>query len=442
MHKLDGRIVVASHNEGKLREIADLIAPFGLEARSAAEFGLPEPDETGTTFEENAYIKAHAAAVATGLPALSDDSGMCADALDGAARRLHGELGGDAGRQARFRHRHAEGRGSVAARRARSSRSIAPARFVAVICLAWPDGDAEYYRGEVEGTLVWPPRGALGFGYDPVFLPDGYDKTFGEMTAEQKHGWKPGEPTRCRTGPAPSRNSPARGWARHERRREPGFGVYVHWPFCAAKCPYCDFNSHVRHQPVDQERFAAAFAAELATMRARTGPREVTSIFLGGGTPSLMKPETVGAVLDAVAKNWTRARWRRDHAGGQPVLGRGVALPRLPRGRRQPRLARRAGAQRPRPQIPRPAAQCRGSADGDRPGARDLPAAVLRPDLCAARPDAGSLGRRARTGDRPRGRSSVALPADHRGRHAVPCAACGEEIRDPRRRTWRPTSTR
>ncbi len=87
--------------------------------------------------------------------------------------------------------------------------------------------------------------------------------------------------------------------------RSPGFGVYVHWPFCAAKCPYCDFNSHVRHQPVDQERFAAAFAAELATMRARTGPREVTSIFLGGGTPSLMKPETVGAVLDAVARNWT-----------------------------------------------------------------------------------------------------------------------------------------
>jgi oxygen-independent coproporphyrinogen-3 oxidase len=89
--------------------------------------------------------------------------------------------------------------------------------------------------------------------------------------------------------------------------RGPGFGVYVHWPFCAAKCPYCDFNSHVRHQPVDQERFARAFAAELSTMRARTGPRTVTSIFLGGGTPSLMKPETVGAVLDAIAARWTVA---------------------------------------------------------------------------------------------------------------------------------------
>lgn len=86
---------------------------------------------------------------------------------------------------------------------------------------------------------------------------------------------------------------------------EPGFGVYVHWPFCAAKCPYCDFNSHVRHQPVDQQRFAAAFATEMATMRARTGPRTVTSIFLGGGTPSLMEPQTVGAVLDAVARNWS-----------------------------------------------------------------------------------------------------------------------------------------
>ena len=87
--------------------------------------------------------------------------------------------------------------------------------------------------------------------------------------------------------------------------REPGFGVYVHWPFCAAKCPYCDFNSHVRHGGVDQERFAAALIREMAAMRERTGPREVTSIFLGGGTPSLMKPETVGAVLDAVAANWT-----------------------------------------------------------------------------------------------------------------------------------------
>jgi len=191
MHKLDGKIVVASHNAGKLREIADLIAPFGLEARSAAEFGLPEPDETGTTFEENAYIKALAAAIATGLPALSDDSGMCADALDGQpgvytanwAETPDGTR--DFGAAMQKVEDLLREKGAVDAK-------DRTARFVAVICLAWPDGHAEYYRGEVEGTLIWPPRGALGFGYDPVFLPDGYDRTFGEMTAEEKHGWKPG----------------------------------------------------------------------------------------------------------------------------------------------------------------------------------------------------------------------------------------------------------
>jgi XTP/dITP diphosphohydrolase len=191
MHRLDGKIVVASHNPGKLREIADLIAPFGLEARSAGELGLPEPDETGTTFEENAYIKAHAAAVATGLPALSDDSGMCADALDGqpGVYTANWAETPDGKRDFGIAMQKVEDllreKGAVGAK-------DRTARFVAVICLAWPDGHAEYYRGEVEGTLVWPPRGALGFGYDPVFLPDGYDKTFGEMTAEQKHGWKPG----------------------------------------------------------------------------------------------------------------------------------------------------------------------------------------------------------------------------------------------------------
>jgi XTP/dITP diphosphohydrolase len=192
MHKLDGRIVVASHNEGKLREIADLIAPFGLEARSAAEFGLPEPDETGTTFEENAYIKAHAAAVATGLPALSDDSGMCADALDGqpGVYTANWAETPDGRRDFGIAMRKVE---DMLRERDAVEPADRTARFVAVICLAWPDGDAEYYRGEVEGTLVWPPRGAHGFGYDPVFLPDGHDKTFGEMTAAQKHGWKPGD---------------------------------------------------------------------------------------------------------------------------------------------------------------------------------------------------------------------------------------------------------
>jgi XTP/dITP diphosphohydrolase len=195
MRPLEGnKIVVASHNEGKLREFADLMGPFGLEAKSAREFGLPEPDETGTTFEENAYIKAFAAASATGLPALSDDSGLVIDVLGGAPGVYTANWAEtpDGTRDFGMAMQRAE----VAMQEVGA---VEPAqrtgRFVAVICLAWPDGEAEYFRGEAEGTLVWPPRGDSGFGYDPVFLPDGQTRTFGEMTAEEKHCWKPGQPT-------------------------------------------------------------------------------------------------------------------------------------------------------------------------------------------------------------------------------------------------------
>ncbi|MGP2491506.1 RdgB/HAM1 family non-canonical purine NTP pyrophosphatase [Mesorhizobium sp. PUT5] len=194
MHSLNGRkIVVASHNAGKLREFSDLMAPFGFEAKSAKDYGLPEPEETGATFEENAYIKAFAAARATGLPALSDDSGLCVDALDGApgvytANWAEKEDGSRDFGMAMQRTEVAMQQVGATEPAQRSG------RFVAVICLAFPDGEAEYYRGEVEGRLVWPPRGDLGFGYDPVFLPGGHDKTFGEMSAQEKHGWKPGEP--------------------------------------------------------------------------------------------------------------------------------------------------------------------------------------------------------------------------------------------------------
>lgn len=187
------RIVVASHNQGKLREIADLIAPFGFEAKSAKSYGLPEPEETGTTFEENAFIKAHAAATATGLPALSDDSGLMIDALGGQPGVYTADwaVTEDGTRDFGLAMQRAE----VAMQQAgATSPDKRKGRFVAVICLCFPDGEAEYFRGEVEGTLVWPPRGELGFGYDPVFMPDGHDVTFGEMTAEQKHGWKPGMP--------------------------------------------------------------------------------------------------------------------------------------------------------------------------------------------------------------------------------------------------------
>ncbi len=193
MHLPEGtKIVVASHNDGKLREFADLMGPFGLEAKSAREYGLPEPDETGTTFEENAYIKAYAAAKATGLPALSDDSGLMIDALQGAPGVYTANWAETPDGTRDF---------GVAMQRAEVAMqevgAVEPGqrkgRFVAVICLAWPDGEAEYFRGEAEGTLVWPPRGDKGFGYDPVFVPDSHERTFGEMTAEEKHGWKPGQ---------------------------------------------------------------------------------------------------------------------------------------------------------------------------------------------------------------------------------------------------------
>ncbi len=192
MRALEKKIVVASHNAGKLREFADLMGPFGLEAKSAKEYGLPEPDETGTTFEENAYIKAFAAASATGLPALSDDSGLVIDALGGQPgvyTANWAELP-DGTRDFGMAMQRAE----VAMQEVGATEPAQrTGRFVAVICLAWPDGEAEYFRGEAEGTLVWPPRGDSGFGYDPVFLPEGQTRTFGEMTAEEKHGWKPGQ---------------------------------------------------------------------------------------------------------------------------------------------------------------------------------------------------------------------------------------------------------
>jgi XTP/dITP diphosphohydrolase len=194
MRELGNRIVVASHNQGKLAEFADLLGPFGLEAKSAKQFGLPEPEETGTTFEQNAYIKAHAAASATGLPALSDDSGLVVDALDGAPGVYTADWATKPDGSRDFMMAMEKTEAALAA--AGASRPDQRAgRFVAVICLCFPDGEAEYYRGEAEGSLVWPPRGSSGFGYDPVFLPRGEVRTFGEMTAEEKHGWKPGMPT-------------------------------------------------------------------------------------------------------------------------------------------------------------------------------------------------------------------------------------------------------
>lgn len=188
MRKLEGkRLVVASHNKGKLVEIAELIAPYGLEAKSAGEYGLPEPEETGTTFEANAYLKAFAAASATGLPALADDSGLAVDALDGAPGVYTADWATMPDGNRDFLHAM-----KLTEEKLQAAGATEPAqrtgRFVSVLCLAWPDGHAEYFRGEAEGILVWPPRGEKGFGYDPVFQPEGHERTFGEMEPAEKQG--------------------------------------------------------------------------------------------------------------------------------------------------------------------------------------------------------------------------------------------------------------
>ncbi|SCW37460.1 XTP/dITP diphosphohydrolase [Rhizobium mongolense subsp. loessense] len=186
-------IVVASHNAGKIREIQDLIGPLGFTAKSAADLNFLEPDETGTTFEENATIKALASAKAAGMPALSDDSGLVIDALGGDPGVYTANWAETADGTRDFAmgmekvHQALEKAGATKPEQRR-------ARFVSVLCLAWPDGHTELFRGEVEGRVVWPPRGTQGFGYDPVFQPEGYDITFGEMNAEEKHGWNIGKP--------------------------------------------------------------------------------------------------------------------------------------------------------------------------------------------------------------------------------------------------------
>lgn len=194
MRKLETRtIVVASHNAGKIREIADLIGPFGFSAKSAAELNFEEPEETGTTFEENAAIKALASAKASGLPSLSDDSGLVIDALNGAPGVYTANWAETADGTRDF-VMAMDKVGQALAERGATSPAQRTARFVSVLCLAWPDGHTEMFRGEVEGVIAEAPRGTQGFGYDPIFQPEGYETTFGEMSAEEKHGWKPGEP--------------------------------------------------------------------------------------------------------------------------------------------------------------------------------------------------------------------------------------------------------
>jgi XTP/dITP diphosphohydrolase len=188
MHrKLEGRLVIATHNPGKLAEMRELLAPHGIEAVSAGELGLAEPEETGDTFQANARIKAIAATKATQLPAFADDSGLAVAALDGApgiySARWAGESKDFNAAMARIERLLAE-RGATTPDKRR-------AYFVSALCVAWPDGHLEEVEARIDGTLVWPPRGTAGFGYDPMFLPEGHERTFGEMTSIEKHGLPP-----------------------------------------------------------------------------------------------------------------------------------------------------------------------------------------------------------------------------------------------------------
>jgi XTP/dITP diphosphohydrolase len=180
--KLTGRLVAATHNAGKLREFRELLDPWRIALVSAGDLSLPEPEETGDTFEANAKLKAFAAARAAKMPALADDSGLCVEALDGAPGI--------------YSARWAGGSKDFSAAMARVERELLAknalepwrAHFISALALAWPDDHVEYFEGRVDGRLVFPPRGANGFGYDPIFLPDGHSRGFGEMSAEEKHG--------------------------------------------------------------------------------------------------------------------------------------------------------------------------------------------------------------------------------------------------------------
>jgi len=185
--RIIGRLVIATHNPGKLAEMRELLAPYGIEAVSAGELGLSEPDETGDTFQANARIKAVAAAQAAKLAAFADDSGLVVDALDGAPGIYSARWAGPSkdfnGAMTRI-ERLLQERGATTPDKRK-------AHFVSALCVAWPDDHLEEVEARADGTLVWPPRGGAGFGYDPAFLPDGHARTFGEMTSIEKHGLPP-----------------------------------------------------------------------------------------------------------------------------------------------------------------------------------------------------------------------------------------------------------
>jgi len=185
--KLTDTVVIATHNPGKLKEMRELLAPYGVVTQSAAELALPEPEETGKTFAANARIKALAAARASEKPAFADDSGLVIDALGGEPG-IHSARWAGPDKDFRAAMNRIQ---SLLIERGVKTSEQRRAHFVAALCIAWPDGDVEEFEGRVDGIAVWPPRGDKGFGYDPLFRPDGFDRTFGQMDAQEKHGLPP-----------------------------------------------------------------------------------------------------------------------------------------------------------------------------------------------------------------------------------------------------------
>jgi XTP/dITP diphosphohydrolase len=185
--KLTGPVVIATHNPGKLAEMRGLLAPYGIAAQSAGELGLAEPEETGKTFAANARIKAVAAAKATGQTAFADDSGLVVDTLGGDPG-IHSARWAGPNKDFRYAMNRIQ---TLLIERDAKLPEQRRAHFVAALCLAWPDGHLEEFEGRVDGVVVWPPRGDAGFGYDPLFKPEGFDRTFGQMTADEKHGLPP-----------------------------------------------------------------------------------------------------------------------------------------------------------------------------------------------------------------------------------------------------------
>jgi XTP/dITP diphosphohydrolase len=185
--QLTGPLIIATHNPGKLREMRELLAPYGVATQSAGELGLAEPAETGMTFAENARIKASAASRASGKPAFADDSGLVVDALGGEPG-IHSARWAGPDKDFRAAMNRIQ---TLLIERGAKTLEQRRAHFIAALCLAWPDGHVEDFEGRVDGVAVWPPRGDKGFGYDPLFRPDGFDITFGQMSADEKHGLPP-----------------------------------------------------------------------------------------------------------------------------------------------------------------------------------------------------------------------------------------------------------